>query len=324
MFAHLRRMAFFDEAAIPERIYYIGGYSALQSGGLDALVTLIRGAIQKQKATLLVVDGLISAQESAPTEREFKQFIHEIQTLTDLTGCTVLLLTNVERTSGFFPEHTMVDGVLHLTDELSELRPLRHIRVLKLRGSAPSAACIPSASPTRASRCGPGSRRCFPRVTFRRRARRSAEAGVRRRRTRRDATRRSARRVDHHAAGFLRQRQNSAGDAVSVRGPQARRTGRVSSDSIEHPEAVLAKCQRVGIGGLAEGVERGNVEIVWHRPVEGVIDELGESLINTVRKTGARRIFIDGMDGFERAADFPERMCGCLQCALPRSWNVSV
>jgi circadian clock protein KaiC len=31
----------------------------------------------------------------------------------------------------------MVDGVLHLTDELSELRSLRHIRVLKLRGSAP-------------------------------------------------------------------------------------------------------------------------------------------------------------------------------------------
>ena len=31
----------------------------------------------------------------------------------------------------------MVDGVLHLTDELSELRPLRHIRVLKMRGTAP-------------------------------------------------------------------------------------------------------------------------------------------------------------------------------------------
>ena len=83
------------------------------------------------------MDGLVSAQESAPTDREFKQFMHEIQTLADLTGCTVLLLTNAERASGFFPEHTMVDGVLHLTDELSELRPLRHIRVLKLRGSAP-------------------------------------------------------------------------------------------------------------------------------------------------------------------------------------------
>ena len=82
----------------------------------------IRGAIQKHKATLLVVDGLISAQESSPTDREFKKFLHEIQTLADLTGCTVLLLTNAQRASGFFPDHTMVDGVLHLTDELSELR----------------------------------------------------------------------------------------------------------------------------------------------------------------------------------------------------------
>ena len=93
--------------------------------GLDALVTLIRGAIQKHKATMLIVDGLVSAQESAPTDREFKKFMQETQALADLTGCTVLLLTNAERASGFFPEHTMVDGVLHLTDELSELRPLQ-------------------------------------------------------------------------------------------------------------------------------------------------------------------------------------------------------
>src|SRR5215218_6055149 len=59
MFAHLRRMAFFDAGAIPDRVYYIGAYSTLQSGGLEALVTLIRKSIQKHQATLLVVDGLI-------------------------------------------------------------------------------------------------------------------------------------------------------------------------------------------------------------------------------------------------------------------------
>jgi len=47
---------------------------------------------------------------------------------------------------------------------------------------------------------------------------------------------------------------------------------------------------------------------VWHRPIEGVIDELGESLITTIRDVGAHRVFIDGMEGFERAADFPERV----------------
>jgi circadian clock protein KaiC len=76
----------------------------------------------------------------------------------------------------------------------------------------------------------------------------------------------------------------------------------------ERPEAILAKCQRVGIGGLKEGVERGLAQLVWHRPVEGVIDELGESLIQTVRSIRPQRLFLDGMEGFERAADFPERM----------------
>jgi circadian clock protein KaiC len=76
----------------------------------------------------------------------------------------------------------------------------------------------------------------------------------------------------------------------------------------EHPEAILAKCQRIGIGGLREGVEKGTAEIVWHRPVEGVVDELGESLIDTVRRVGAHRVVIDGVEGFQRAADFPERI----------------
>jgi circadian clock protein KaiC len=308
LFTHLRRMAFFDEDAIPQRVSYIGGYSTLQSGGLAALVALIRGVIQKNKATLLVVDGLISAQESAASEREFRQFIHELQTLTDLTECTVLLLTNVERTSGFFPEHTMVDGVLHLTDELSELRPLRHIRVLKLRGSAPLRGLhsvritdngfdvrprIESLLPQ-----GP-----VPEVQIALGPKLAFGVGE----------------LDGMLRGGLRTGSitmllGSSGSGKTLMGMQFLSEGLKRGERgvyfgfYEHPDAILAKCQRVGISGLKEGVERGNVEIVWHRPVEGVIDELGESLINTVRRTGAQRIFIDGMDGFERAADFPERM----------------
>jgi circadian clock protein KaiC len=76
----------------------------------------------------------------------------------------------------------------------------------------------------------------------------------------------------------------------------------------ERPEAILAKCQRVGIGGLKEGVDRNLARIVWNRPIEGVIDELGETLLRTIREVGAQRLLLDGMEGFERAADFPERL----------------
>lgn len=308
MFAHLRRMAFFDESAIPDRVYYLGGYSALEAEGLDALVTLIRGAIQKRKATLLVVDGLVSAQESSQTDREFKKFLHEIQTLADFTGCTVLLLTNAQRATGFFPEHTMVDGVLHLTDELSELRPLRHIRVLKLRGSAPVRGLhslqitdqgieVRPRLETRLPPYPPNEEYVAsgPKMPF------------------------GQPDLDEMLRGGLRPASvtmllGSSGSGKTLLGMQflsegVRRGERVLYFGFyERPEAILAKCRRVGIGGLQEGVERGLARLVWHRPVEGVLDELGESLLQAVRTMRPQRLLLDGMEGFERAADFPERM----------------
>jgi len=308
MFDHLRRLAFFDEAAIPDHVYYIGGYSALESGGLDALVTLIRGAIQKQNATLLVVDGLISAQESSPTDREFKKFLHEVQTLADLTSCTVLLLTNAQRTTAFFPEHTMVDGVLHLTDELSELRPLRHIRVLKLRGSAP----VRGLHSLRISDVGVEVR---PRI----------ETLVPQGHVNEEPVAGGAKlpfgipELDEMLRGGIRPGSitmilGSSGSGKTLLGMQFLSEGIRRSERVvyfgfyEKPEAILAKCQRVGIGGLKEGVGRGLAQLIWHRPVEGVIDELGESLINTIQTFRPQRLFLDGMEGFERAADFPERL----------------
>lgn len=308
MFAHLRRMSFFDEAAIPNHVYYIGGYSVLESDGLDALVTMIRGAIQKHKATLLVVDGLISAQESAPNDREFKKFLHEIQTLADLTTCTVLLLTNAQRATSFFPEHTMVDGVLHLTDELSELRPLRHIRVLKLRGSAPVRGLHSVRITDQGLEVRPRIESRLPEAVVDE-AQIAAGAKVPFGVAELDAMLRGGVRQ-----GSITMLLGSSGSGKTLLGMQFLSEGvkrgerSVYFGFYERPEAILAKCERVGLGGLKQGVERGLAQLVWHRPIEGVVDELGESLIHTVRTVRPRRLFLDGMDGFERAADFPERM----------------
>jgi len=307
MFAHLERMAFFDERAIPDRVYYIGGYSTLAAEGLTALVTLVRGAIHKHEATL-IVDGLVSAHESSPTDAEFKRFVHEIQTLADLTGCTVLLLTNAQRASGFFPEHTMVDGVLHLTDELSELRPLRHIRVLKLRGSAPVRGLHSMRITDQGIEVTPRIETRVPQGVVNEEdlaAGPKVALGL--------AT------LDEMLRGGVRRRSitmllGSSGSGKTLLGMQFLANGVRHGERVvyfgfyERPEAILAKCMRVGIGGLKEGVDQGLARIIWHKPVEGVIDELGESLIQTVGSFRPQRLFLDGMEGFEWAADFPERM----------------
>ena len=220
-----------------------------------------------------------------------------------------MLLTNTERANGFFPEHTMVDGVLHLTDELSELRPLRHIRVLKLRGSAPLRGLHSVRITDQGLEVRPRIETAF------------LQAPVAEARSRQAA--RSSRSVWQSSTpcsgaasgqGSITMLLGSSGSGKTLLGMQFLSEGIKRGERslyfgfYERPEAILAKCQRVGIGGLTQGVEDGLAQIMWHRPVEGVIDELGESLIQTVREFRPHRLFVDGMEGFERAADFPERL----------------
>lgn len=308
MFEHLREMQFFDESAIPDKVYYIGGFRTLAAEGLEALVALVRGAIQKNAATLLVIDGLVSAQESASSDREFKKFIHEIQILAELTQCSVLLLTNAERAGGFFPEHTMVDGVLHLTDELSELRPLRHIRILKLRGGAPVRGLHSMRISERGIEVRPRIETLLPEqlidddLAARGTKMALGVGGL-------DVMLRGGVRT-----GSVTMLLGPSGSGKTILGMHFLSEGIRNGERVlyfgfyERPAAILAKCQRVGLGGIRDGVDRGLARIVWHRPVEGVVDELGQSLVEAVREMKAQRVFIDGMQGFERATDFPERL----------------
>jgi circadian clock protein KaiC len=202
----------------------------------------------------------------------------------------------------------MVDGVLHLTDDLSELRPLRHIRVLKLRGSAPVRGLhsvritdrgldVRPRLETRLpqSAVNEGTVASGPKLAF----------GI----PELDDMLRGGVRT-----GSITMILGSSGSGKTLLGMQFLAEGVKRGEQVvyfgfyERPEAILAKCQRVGINGLKVGVDNGLARIVWHRPVEGVIDELGESLIDVVRSLRPQRLFLDGMEGFERAADFPERM----------------
>jgi circadian clock protein KaiC len=134
MLLHMRQLGFFDDKRIPKSLSYISGFRALEEEGLKGLLTLVRREIQAHDASVLVIDGLVAAHESAPSDYEFKKFIHELQTLAGALGCTMFLLTSAQ--SQFIsPEHTMVDGLISLTDELHGGQAIRHLEVQKFRGS---------------------------------------------------------------------------------------------------------------------------------------------------------------------------------------------
>ncbi len=134
MLQHLRPMSFYDESAIPDRLYYVSGFDILEADGLKGIVDLLRREIKGHKASLLVFDGFSVTQASASSEREFKKFIHDIQSHAAAAECTVIILTNGS-TREIIPEYTMVDGVIELEDSRFEMRSERYLHVRKFRGS---------------------------------------------------------------------------------------------------------------------------------------------------------------------------------------------
>jgi circadian clock protein KaiC len=132
MLLHIGQLGFFEEAAIPDRLYYVSAYRVLEQEGLPAISNLLRREVQARGASILALDGLSAIEETAGSARDFKKFIHELQAQAAIADCAMLLLTGVGQSSA---EHTLVDGVIELQTKLYGRHAERVLQVHKLRGS---------------------------------------------------------------------------------------------------------------------------------------------------------------------------------------------
>jgi circadian clock protein KaiC len=306
---HLRPMAFFDESVIPRSLYYVSAFHTLEGDGLKGLIDVLRREIKGQKADLLVVDGLVAAQESAPSDREFKKFINELQAHASASGCTVLLLTSglLRQVSA---EHTMVDGVFELEDQLFEFRTERSLIVRKFRGSG-------FLRGRHSFRITDEGVKFFPRV---------------------EALLASASRPD-----ILSDAKISVGvpgiDKMLLGGlPAGTTTGLIGPSGIgkttlglhflscasaaepgllfgffETPARLCLKARHLGLE-VGKAVDRGDVELLWQPQRENVLDELAHRLLDAVRRRKVKRLFIDGLGGFLESATSPQRVSRFFSC----------
>jgi circadian clock protein KaiC len=134
LFQYLATLRFFDSALIGDQVQFVSAFDTLEQEGLDAVVKLLRQEIGRQQASLLIVDGVLNARVRAETALDTKKFVSELQGHAAFAGCTVLLLTSARLDEGS-PEHTMVDGVIELGEQLLGSRAVRHVQLRKTRGS---------------------------------------------------------------------------------------------------------------------------------------------------------------------------------------------
>ncbi len=301
MLSHIRSLEFFDPAPISAALTYVSGYRVLEDQGLAGLLELLRKLIRDHKATLLVLDGLVSAEAFAPSELLFKRFIHELNTLVGLVGCTTFLLTNgTERAVS--PEHTMVDGLVELSDMLGDVSSYRTLAVRKFRGSNH----LRGRHVFEIDETGIN---VYPRIeTLPNRPRPSRQASV---------VGWGEPGVDGMLGGGLRATSMTmllgpAGSGKTMLGLQFLAAGAAAGERTlffgfhEPPENLAARAASVGVE-VGEMPSGGSIEIAWSGSGELIADAVVERLLAELRRTKARRLFLDAIGALAEALPDPKR-----------------
>jgi len=304
MLTHLKGLSYFDPSVLSERLLYMSAFRTLEETGLSGLLELLRREIRTHKVTLLVIDGLVQAQESASTARDFKKFIHELQSFAHLTRCTTLLLTSAVG-EVVAAEHTMVDGVIELNDEAFELRKTRELEVRKFRGSSflrgrhsfritDEGLVVHPRIETTVGHAPQQPPEGDPRCPFGVEGLDAMLAGG----------------VPMFTSTML---SGTVGSGKTVLGLQflaegaRRREKGLYFNFYESPPMLIRKAARLGLD-LQSAVDEGWVHFQWQPPLELQADVMAELLFSRVRELGIQRLVFDGLEALMNSFVHPPRV----------------
>jgi circadian clock protein KaiC len=305
MLENLRPFNFFNDEWVGRSIHYLSGYHALEKDGLKGLMTQIAGEVRERKATLLIIDGISMFADIDHSALAFRRFTHDLNSYLATSGCTALLLSAAEGPNSK-PEHTMVDGIIALHHENVGLRSLRQIEVRKFRGSnhlqgkhyfsisdegMHVVPRIESLNPTLRFQASP---QIKERLVF-------GISGL-----------------DEMLGGGVIANSittliGAAGTGKTVLGLHFLQAGARRGEQglyfgfYETPDDLLEKAGALELD-VHKWVEKGTIEILWHPALEQELDELGESLLQAVRRSKVKRVVIDGVDGFRYSATDQQRI----------------
>ena len=238
--------------------------------------------------TFVVLDGLVSAEEFAPSPRDFKKFIHELQTISGMTGCTMRDAV-VDRARGRVPPRAH-DG--RRADRARRHRGRRAVAAPR-RWSARCAARGSCAAATR-SRSRNAGIRIRPRIET---LLRSPDED--------DPAPRAIEHADFGVVGLdamlrggLPGGSNTivlgpSGSGKTMLGLQFLSAGARHDDVglyvgfYERPASLLAKGKRLGLGLARRDASAGLLHLFWEAPIEGVLDAVVERVLRAVDRSAA-------------------------------------
>lgn len=303
LFQYLSTLSFYDSARVGNEIQFVSAFDALENEGLDEVVKLLRREISRHQATILIVDGVLNARSRAESALDAKKFISELQGHAAFAGCTVLFLTSSRFDDGS-PEHTMVDGVIELGEELNGSRSVRRIQLRKTRGSA-------ALSGLHEFEITEDGLVVYPRLeSLYSHPSRTDNADLTRLRSGVD-------RLDELIGGGLPRSSVTLVMGPSGIGKTSLGICFIGASSAAEPGLVFGfyeSPQRFRLKAKALGVDckaledSGALHFAWQPTTEGLLDGLGVRLLKLVDDNKIKRVMIDSLGALTRIANNPGRL----------------
>jgi circadian clock protein KaiC len=311
MLRYQRQFSFFRPELVGSAVQYLNLSEEVLSGDLSAVLARMASEVERLEPGIVVVDSFRTIGASLGLEQPraedassaqapmlaLEQFVQQLALHLTSWEVTSVLIGEYAEPEQRQPLFTIADGILWLTQATDGNSVVRKLQAVKVRGQAQ----MPGLHTFRITDDG---LQVFPRIPEQQWNRKSHPHGEVRLST-------GVPGLDALMGGGI-----PSGDAIIVAGPTG--TGKstlamlFASEGLrrgeavvvagfeEYPEAYLSRLRALDVDPDAM-IAANKLRITYLRPLDLSVDETLADILDSVRDTGATRVVIDSLTGFEVA-----------------------
>jgi circadian clock protein KaiC len=313
MLRYQQQYAFFDEAKVGNAVRFVNLSQVVLEKDLDAVLKEMTRQVEVVAPAIVIVDSFRTVARKAQaggTELELQAFVQSLALhLASWQATTFLLGEYDEGDIRGNPAFTVCDGLFWLYQSVERNSVARKLQIVKLRGQA----SVPGMHTFRITDAGL--------ETF------SRTLGLAAKKEKPLSTRRLSTGIaglDKMMGGGIPEGDNvlvsgASGTGKSLLATQFIAEGIRQGESVvvavfeERPKEYLARAKQFGLP-LETAQKAGKLDILYLRPLDLSVDEAMQEILKAIQNTGATRLVIDSLAGFELAlapffrADFRESL----------------
>ncbi len=311
-----QRLEFFDAEAVGKAMFFEDLGQTLNDGSLDEVLARVRALITERRPGVIAIDSFKALSAYAPDPRAFRHFLHELAGILTALPVTTFLVGEYSRDEvATAPEFAVADGVISLTTRREAERAIRHLEILKLRGTG-------FMSGEHAYRIARDGLHVFPRLAE------SLPAETYELQTERMSSGIAAideMLTDGYWPGASTMVAGPSGSGKTLMGLHFIFNGAAAGQTgiIATLQENATQLERI-VNGFGWSLTNQSVELMYRSPVDLYLDEWVYELLEVIERTGARRVFIDSLGDLRRAAGDELRFREYLYSLLQRCANQQV